>query len=255
MNGNLKFSESDRLKIVDLSHKTLMEEDSDDTNEARDYLLNKRKLNEDVLRAFKFGYAPKRSRINGFDWSGRIIMPLFDQHEHIAALTSRDFRVTAKTGMPHLHESFNKRRFLYGLNVAKQSILKKNSAIIVEGQFDTAIMHAHGIKTSVGILGSAFTFEHMALLRRYCQNFYLLFDNDDSGMKNLMRTVSLYDSERMEIFDTFVYPVFFDKQYKDIDELIKSEGVESAKKALIEAKNNHYSNMQKVRHWIQEAKK
>lgn len=243
-----KFSPLEREEIVSLAHKTLMVEDTEDVVEAKNYLYG-RGLNDETLKVFNFGYIPKR--VTGHDWRGRVIMPLYDQYNDLIVLTSRDFRAKSKEQRPHLHEQFNKKRYLYGINVAKNKIIEKNSVIVVEGQFDTTCMHMHGIKNTVGVLGSAFTFDHITLLRRYCQNIFLLFDNDDSGKNNLIRAVNLYNEEHLEAeaFSTNLYPVFFDSNYKDPDELIKNKGIASLKESIINAKNNREVNMAKVRLW------
>jgi DNA primase len=243
-----KFTPKEREDIVRLAHLTLTTEDTDDTNEARDYLIETRGLNDEAIEAFKFGYIPMRT---GHDWRGRVIMPLFDQHGELVVMTSRDFRTNEKSRRPHLHEQFNKKRYLFGLELAKKRIMEKNSVIIVEGQFDTVKLHVHGLTNTVGVLGSAFTFDHVCALRRYCQNFYLLFDNDKSGKENLKRAVRLYDEERLGAagFDTEFYPVFFDKNIKDPDDLVKERGIAPLKAALLDARENQYSNLAKVRLW------
>lgn len=243
-----KFSPHEREEIVRLAHRTLIVEDTEDVVEARSYLYG-RGLNDEAIEAFNFGYIPKRAI--GHDWRGRVIMPLYDQYNELVVLTSRDFRATSKDKRPHLHEQFNKKRYLYGLNIAKKKIIEKNSVIVVEGQFDTTCLHIHGLTNTVGVLGSAFTFDHIALLRRYCQNIFLLFDNDDSGKSNLIRAVNLYNEEHLEAdaFSTNLYPVFFDSNYKDPDELVRSKGIDILKSAIIDAKNNREINMTKVRLW------
>ena len=243
-----KFSSKEREDIVRLAHQTLTTEDAKDTNEARDYLKDTRGLNDEVIDAFRFGYIPTRV---GHDWLGRIIMPLYDQYDELVVMTSRDFRTNDKARRPHLHEQFNKKRYLYGLNVAKKAIMEKNAAVVVEGQFDTAQLHVHGLTNTVGVLGSAFTFDHVCALRRYCQNIYLLFDNDKSGKENIKRAIRLYDEERLGAagFDTEFYPVFFDSDFKDPDDLLRQKGIAPLKVALRDAHENQFSNLARVRLW------
>lgn len=242
-----KFESAEREKIVQLAHRTLKVEDSDEVKEARDYLFG-RGLNDEIIDKFMFGYIPERT---GHDWRGRVIMPLYDQYNSLLVLTSRNFRATSKKEMAHLHEQFNKKRYLYGLNIAKKEIIKRNAVIIVEGQFDTTLLHMHGLANTVGLLGSAFTFDHMCLLRRYCQNFYFLLDNDDSGRSNLKRAIDIYEEERLgsAAFNTNFYPVFFNQVYKDPDELIRGDGISALKRSIREAYENKDLNIAKVRIW------
>jgi len=244
-----KFATDERKEIAKLAHLTLTTEDSPDVEEALDYLKNKRGLTDEAIEKYQFGYIPNRLREH--DWRGRVIMPLYDQYEELVVLTSRDFRTTQKEKRPHLHEQFNKKRYLYGLDVAKEHIIKHNSCIIVEGQFDTTRLHVNGLLNTVGVLGSAFTFNHICALRKYCQNFYLLFDNDKSGKKNIQRAIELYNSECLgsEAFDTRFYPVFFDSKYKDPDELIVAKGIGDLRESLLDAHKNRLLNLEKIRLW------
>jgi DNA primase len=182
------FSEVERNKIVELAQETLWNENSQDVLEALEYLRQGRGLTDSVIKSFRFGYFPSRLR---HDWSGRIIMPLFDSYSKLVVLTSRNFRAS-KDGFPHLHEEFDKKRYLFGLDVAKKSIIKWQKAIVVEGQFDTANSHVYELDNTVGILGSAFSMHHVGLLSRYTDNIFLVFDADEAGYNSLHRSIEMY---------------------------------------------------------------
>jgi DNA primase len=229
---NLKFPEIQREFIVELSQNTLWKENSDDVVEAREYLQKQRKISDEVLKEYKFGYIPRRAR---HEWSERIIMPLYDPYGKLVVLTSRKFR--SKDKYAHLHETFDKRYYLYGLNVAKPDIIKLNRCVIVEGQFDTTYLRTRGFKTVVGVLGSAFTFEHACILRRYCSEVYLVFDNDEAGKLTLERSLEMLATEKLE--DTFrmsFIPVVLPKGYKDPDEYVQAQGPKPFRDLLVQAK-------------------
>jgi DNA primase len=230
------FPEVERKSIVALAQRTLWEEDTQDVREALEYLRNKRNLSDEVIKDFNFGYYPTRLRQQGHDWAGRLIMPLIDQNNELVVLTSRDFRCTDKTKMPHLHEEFNKKMFLYGVNVAKKSIIEYQKAVVVEGQFDTTHSHKHGISCTVGILGSAFSLQHMCVLARYTQNIFLVFDNDESGLRNLYRSILMYKNYGLDVHNIKFIPVILPK-HKDPDEFLKNEGKKEYLALLADAKS------------------
>jgi DNA primase len=232
----VSFSQVDRNIICDLAQKTLWQEKTDDTQQAYAYLHEKRGVADDVLKLFNFGYYPARLRSQGHDWAGRIIMPLIDQNQDLIVLTSRDFRCTDKGKMPHLHEVFDKKLFLYGMNVAKQNIVKKQKAIVVEGQFDTVCSHTFGFDYTVGILGSAFSIQHCIVLSRYCRDIYLVYDNDISGCKNLERSIAMYKSYGLEANDIRFIPIVL-PLHKDPDEFLHKEGKSYYAEILDSAKN------------------
>lgn len=184
----VRLTQQERAYIAGKGHQTLLEDDSNDSKDARSYLIKERKLNLKTIKNYKIGYVPSRYR---HDWSERIIMPLYDPFGNLKVLTSRKHRAKDKNEMPHLHEEFNKKFYLYGLNVAAPYIRKKNKVIIVEGQFDTMRLHSIGLKATVGVLGSSFTPEHACLLRRYCSNIIFMFDNDTAGLKMFKKTFDI----------------------------------------------------------------
>jgi DNA primase len=216
----LQFTEIERKKIVELAQKTLWEDDAVDSKEALVYLKDKRKLSDDVIKNFGFGYIPKHSR---HEWSERIIMPLNDPYGELVVLTSRKF--TGDKKFSHLHEAFDKRYYLYGLDVARKSILEKNKAVIVEGQFDVTYLRSQGIRTVIGVLGSAFTMEHACLLRRYCTEVYLVFDADESGKLTLERSMDMMRDEKIEDnFGMRFIPVHLPSNLPDPDDYVMEKG-------------------------------
>jgi DNA primase len=78
---------------------------------------------------------------------------------------------------------FEKRKLLYGLNWAKQSIRKADRLIVVEGYFDVIRLMAAGISEVVAPLGTALTEEQSALIKKYTKNVFLLYDSDQAGLK------------------------------------------------------------------------
>jgi len=160
-------------------------------------------------------------------------MPLEDPYGNLIVLTTRDFRTKDPNLKPHLHEVFEKRRYLYGLSVAKQHIIKTQKAIIVEGQFDTTVLHTYWFEMTVGVLGSAFSFDHVCLLRRYCKEIYFMFDSDDAGDASRNRIMELYREKCLSSFDVSFIPVRLPApsgSKVDPDDFIKANG----RKALLE---------------------
>jgi len=72
---------------------------------------------------------------------------------------------------------------LFGLWQARHEVRKRETAIVVEGNFDVVSLHARGIENVVAPLGTAFTVDQAKLLRRYAASVTLLFDGDNAGRK------------------------------------------------------------------------
>lgn len=133
------------------------------------------------------------------------------------------------------HESFDKGSYLYGLNWAKDSIIRYKKAIVVEGEFDVAAMHSYGFTMTVGVCGSTFTLAQASLLARYCQEVYFMFDNDSSGVNGLKRVMKLHKNNYLDSYGIRYAPVNLPVG-KDPDNVLKSVGALGMKKILVKAK-------------------
>jgi DNA primase len=78
---------------------------------------------------------------------------------------------------------YTKGQQLFGLYQAKASIRRADDAVLVEGNFDVVSLHARGIDNVVAPLGTAFTAEQAALLKRFGTHVTLAFDGDVAGSK------------------------------------------------------------------------
>ena len=78
---------------------------------------------------------------------------------------------------------YKKSRVLYGLDLARESIRKTRSAVLVEGYFDVIGLHQVGVRNAVAVCGTALTPEHLELLERCdCREVVILFDGDLAGL-------------------------------------------------------------------------
>ncbi|MDQ3737971.1 MAG: DNA primase [Actinomycetota bacterium] len=175
---------------------------------ARDYLRS-RGLGGDEARAFKLGWAPdswdELSRNAGVDAEalqatglafmnrrnrlqdslrGRIVFPIFSDSGEAVALGGRVLPGApdpAKYKNSPETEIYSKSRTLYGLNWAKAEISTTNQVVVCEGYTDVIGFFRVGVKRAVATCGTAFTEEHVRLLKRYANRIVLAFDADAAG--------------------------------------------------------------------------
>lgn len=233
-----KIAEVDRNIICEWAVEELWS-GSPDCDEALNYLRTRRRLSEDVINRFQIGYVPKEAR---HDLAGRLIMPLFDHHNRLVCLTTRDFREGA--GMPHWHESFDKGRYLFGGHLAKRAILKHNKVLVIEGQFDDLALHDHGLDIAVCALGGALTYQHVCILRRYCTDFYIWFDPDKAGWAATERALLMYEERGLGGFGINFVPVCTDDD-RDPDDFVIEQGksgvIELMKESKKKAQGKYYA--------------
>lgn len=166
---------------------------------------------------------------------GRIITPIYDICGGLIALSTRHLDKEHK--LRFWHESFDKGSYLYGLYYAKDTIRKLNKVIIVEGEFDVASLHSFGFTMTIGCCGSAFTLFQVALLARYCTDFYLFFDGDTAGRNSIQRALNMHNKYSLGAYGLKFIPVLLPKGM-DPDEFVMDNGREGTREKLRTARDD-----------------
>jgi len=123
--------------------------------------------------------------------SGRIVFPIHSASGKLVGFSGRvwgDDPNPAKYVNTPETRLFKKGRLLYGLSKAR-AYLRREGAIVVEGQTDVLKLVQSGFHNVVAPLGTAFTGEHAKLLSRYAEKVTLVFDGDDAGRKAAIRAL------------------------------------------------------------------
>lgn len=231
---------------------------------ARDYLLM-RGIKKSTWEQFSLGYAPagweniltflnkrgfsladmatagliiardvaKISAQQGYydRFRNRIIFPLKDARGQILGFSARTI-VDVKEEPKYINSPetpvFTKGAILFGLDIARESIKKKNEAILVEGEFDVLSAHQLGVTNIVASKGTALTERQVVILSRLCTNVSLCFDRDIAGDFASHRGIELLDLAGVNV------KVVELGKYKDPDEFVRAQPSEF-KKTLDEA--------------------
>ena len=124
---------------------------------------------------------------------------------------------------------FNKRKNLFGLNLAKKS--KLGYIILVEGYMDAISLHQYGFDCAVASLGTSLTEEHAVLLSRYTEQVVLIYDGDEAGQRATQRAIPMLEKAGLQI------KVLKMREAKDPDEFLKKFGADKFKVLLEESSN------------------
>ncbi len=148
-----------------------------------------------------------------------IIMPYKDMYGNIIALVGRTIysdEERKRLGQPkYKTTNFIKSVQLFGLDVAKKSIIKKNNVIIVEGQIDCITAHQYGIFNVVALGGVVLTSYQLAMIMRYTENIILALDNDEEGQGSTKKIIAQYG--HLVNIKTISIP----SGYKDLDDALR----------------------------------
>ncbi len=142
---------------------------------------------------------------------GRVIWPIRDATNQVIGFGARKIFEDDK-GPKYLNTSdtpvYRKSQVLYGIDLAKKDISKKQQVVVVEGYTDVMACHLAGITTAVATCGTAFGEDHIRILNRMLGNdpaapaeVIFNFDPDEAGQKAAMRAFA--DSSKFNA-QTFV---------------------------------------------------
>ncbi|MCL5875398.1 MAG: DNA primase, partial [Candidatus Dependentiae bacterium] len=124
----------------------------------------------------------------------RIMFPIKDHLGRFCGFGGRIFKeqdARPKYYNSHENEYFLKGSLLFGLDLAKKEIQKKETVFLVEGYTDCVAMVQHGYANTVATLGTACTIDHLKLLSRHADQLYVLYDGDAAGQQAILRLASL----------------------------------------------------------------
>lgn len=172
---------------------------------ATQYLTN-RKIDKDTIKKFKIGLSLNKSIITEYlvnknyditrlidlgltndhsqdKFLNRIMFPLFDLKGRVVAFSGRIYNTKSDSKYINTMETdiFKKCNLLYNYHNAKDSLKKTDYVIVMEGFMDVIRASTIGVNNCVATMGTAFTKEHIELLRKMTDNIILCFDGDKAG--------------------------------------------------------------------------
>jgi DNA primase len=170
----------------------------------------------------------------GINLYGRVTFPIKDQYGDVIGFGGR----IIGDGSPKYLNSpsgvlYDKSRALYNIDNACDYILDSGYAIVVEGYMDVASLWEAGIKNVVATCGTSLTKYHIRLLKRFADEIYLMYDDDEPGRASAVRGVLLSFVEK--------FPVYACNTAlgMDPDEYVKMIGKEGIIDLINEAKKEH----------------
>jgi len=180
------------------------------------------------------GLVTQSRKTNGiFDrFRDRLMFPIIDVRGNVIGFGGRTLKKDADTAK-YLNSPetliFNKRKNLFGLNLAKKT--KENSLILVEGNIDVVALHQYGFDNAVASLGTSLTEEQAALITRYAEQVVLIYDGDEAGQNATQRAIPILEKAGLQV------KVLKLRDAKDPDEFLKKFGPDRFKLLLEESAN------------------
>lgn len=251
-----KNKEDSRLVSVLHDATTHFEKNLQASGEAKKYLLD-RGLTEETIKTFHIGYAKNEWRdlfialvAHGYSpeeiessgvaiqatddqgktkgwydrFRGRIMFPIRNVS---GATVGYSGRIMPQFVDPSVAQGkyvntpetvlYHKSKILFGYDTAKKKMNETKEVVVVEGQMDLCMSYQAGVHNTVAVSGTAFTDEHIHLIKRFCERVILSFDTDTAGQNALKKTALLCLLGGLDVY------VVADIGTKDPADLIKED--------------------------------
>ncbi len=159
-------------------------------------ILMAKRSNLPLQHLEKAGLIIKRKDREGYydRFRGRIIFPISNRTGKVIGFGGRIIK-EGKHQPKYINSPetliYKKGAQLYGLDIAKDGIRKKDKILLVEGYTDVMRLHQNEFDNAVSTLGTALTEKQAQILARYSKNVTLLFDGDSAGLKAALRGVDI----------------------------------------------------------------
>jgi DNA primase len=168
---------------------------------------------------------------------GRLMIPIHNDAGEVVAFSGRLLDPEAKA-QKYVNSAetpvFMKSKILFGLNKTKRAIIEAKSAILCEGQIDLMRCWQHGIRNVVAPQGTAFTENHVRILKRIVGEsgeVVVCFDADRAGQAAAQKAIDLLRKEDVQVRIARI------PQGEDPDSLLRKQPVEVFETILREAKD------------------
>ena len=157
----------------------------------------KYKYTPEELEAAGVIKAPTRPGDSGYHrFGGRLMFPVRDKQGRVVAFSGRQL-VEKKNSGKYVNSPetaiFKKSNVLFGFDRASRAIGKDPhcEVIVCEGQIDCIRLHSFGFANAVAGQGTAFTDEHVRMLKRVASQAVLVYDDDAAGHKATIRSAGM----------------------------------------------------------------
>lgn len=191
--------------------------------------LNSRNINPETIKNFNLGYAPSNNelldylraqghkdsdiinlglaKINHNDqvidnFFNRIIFAIKDHNSNCVGFSARSYIENDKSAKyinSPQSQIFKKGSILYNFEQAKLHLKKDGVIYLTEGFMDTIALNTNNIKTSVALMGTNLTQEHIILLKKVTNNIIIFLDGDIPGKLACLKIATILLSQNFKV--------------------------------------------------------
>ncbi len=198
-------------------------------------ILEKRGIKPEYLE--ESGLVGKRDDGSLYDrFRNRLMFPIQNESGKAIAFGGRALDPDDKAKYLNSPETkiYRKSNVLYNLHRAKESAMRLDRIVLVEGYMDVIGAWQAGVNEVVASCGTALTSEQIRAMKRHSLNLHLNFDPDAAGNKASERSIKLLLDENMKV------RVVELEGGLDPDEYCQQYGAEAYRERIVKAKAYFY---------------
>ena len=130
--------------------------------------------------------------------AGRVIFPIHDINGQIVGFSARKIRNDSDS--PKYVNSpetplFKKNNILFNYHHAKNTVKRDGFVYVLEGFMDVIALRKVGIESAVALMGTAFTSNHIKLLRQLGVEVRMCLDGDNAGQLATFKCCKMLEAE------------------------------------------------------------
>lgn len=213
------------------------------------YLMQTRGLTVDTIKRYRMGYAPNswsalKNHMTGLGYSekeleegalisrsknntkksfdffvDRAMFPFYDLTGHIVGFGGRTLGDDKRKYVNSRDTLvYNKNKYLFSMNIAKNAAVKSRQILLCEGNLDVISLTQAGFENAVASCGTALTSEQVRLISSYAEEVIICYDSDEAGQKATRKAIDLLSAAGLKT------RVIGMKGAKDPDEFIRKFG-------------------------------
>ncbi len=162
-------------------------------SQLKSYMMSEGYSEEELESASLISRSAKNTR-NTFDFFvNRAMFPFFDLTGNIVGFGGRALSSEDKRKYLNSKDTpvYNKNKFLFSMNFAKNVSVKSKKILLCEGNLDVISLNQAGFENAVASCGTALTPEQARLISNYAEETVICYDSDEAGQKATVRAIKI----------------------------------------------------------------
>ncbi len=200
----------------------------DSWNNLTNFLISKGFFEQEIIDASLGFRSQKNGKVYDF-FRNRVMFPFIDLRGNIIGFGGRTLDPNDKRKYLNSRDTicYDKNRFLFSLNFAKNVSTKSKRIILCEGNLDVISLNQAGFEEAVASCGTALTPKQVKLISTYANQVYICYDNDEAGIKAANKAADLFLNTTLKVKIVQIKnPVNPNEPIKDPDEFIVKFGAD-----------------------------